>query len=345
MRTEDYNFEVPEHLVAQHPAEHRSDSRMLVYYRDSKKIEDRMFRELPELLNDKYHLVFNNSRVISSRIAVTKESTGHKGELLILKLEDANHAIALTDKSKKYKTGEKIVLPTEEGKHLVCVVEEEIDSLKKRLYCEEPVFTVEYLNKYGTIPLPPYIKKDVDEDDKIRYQTIYSKPYGSAAAPTAGLHFDEEVFSQLKKKGVNHTYVTLHVGLGTFQPIYSDTIEGHQIHQEEYEITKDEECELNDAIAAGKILLPVGTTSLRTIESNFENGKFNAGQFATRLYITPGYKLKAAGALFTNFHTPKSSLAVLVSAITGYDEFIRIYNHAVKQEYRFFSYGDCMLIL
>lgn len=345
MRTEDYNFEVPEHLVAQHPAEHRSDSRMLVYYRDSKKIEDRMFRELSELLNDKYHLIFNNSRVISSRIAVTKESTGHKGELLILKLEDANHAIALTDKSKKYKTGEKIVLPAEEGKHLVCIVEEEIDSLKKRLYCEEPVFTVEYLNKYGTIPLPPYIKKDVDEDDKIRYQTIYSKTYGSAAAPTAGLHFDEEVFSQLKKKGVNHTYVTLHVGLGTFQPIYSDTIEGHQIHQEEYEITKDEECELNEAIAAGKILLPVGTTSLRTIESNFENGKFNAGQFATRLYITPGYKLKAAGALFTNFHTPKSSLAVLVSAITGYDEFIRIYNHAVKQEYRFFSYGDCMLIL
>lgn len=345
MLTEDYNFEIPEHLVAQHPATHRSDSKMLVYYRDSKKIEDRMFKDLPEILNDKYHLVFNNSRVISSRLAVTKESTGHKGELLILKLEDENHAVALTDKSKKYKTGERIVLPSENGKHLVCVVEEEIDSLKKRLYCDEAIFTVDYLNKYGTIPLPPYIKKDVDDDDKIRYQTIYSKPYGSAAAPTAGLHFDEKIFSQLKDKGIEHTYVTLHVGLGTFQPIYSDTIEGHQIHQEEYEITKDEECELNSAVSAGKILLPVGTTSLRTIESNFENGKFNAGKFATRLYITPGYKLKAAGALFTNFHTPKSSLAVLVSAITGYDEFIKIYNHAVKKEYRFFSYGDCMLIL
>lgn len=345
MQTEDYNFEVPEHLIAQHPAEHRSDSRMLVYHRDGKKIEDRMFKDLPEIINSKYHLVFNNSRVICSRLVVTKESTGHKGELLILKLEDENHALALTDKSKKYKTGEKIILPGGNDKRITCVVEEEIDSLKKRLYCEEPVFTVEYLNKYGTIPLPPYIKKDVDDNDKIRYQTIYSKPYGSAAAPTAGLHFDNEIFSRLKNAGVNHTYVTLHVGLGTFQPIYSDTIEGHKIHQEEYEITEDEARELNDAVAAGKILLPVGTTSLRTIESNFNDGKFSAGHFATQLYITPGYKLKAAGALFTNFHTPKSSLAVLVSAITGYEEFREIYKHAVENEYRFFSYGDCMLIL
>ena len=344
MQTEDYNFEVPEHLIAQHPAAHRSDSKMLVYYRDSKKIEDRMFKDLPEILDNKYHLVFNNSRVISSRLAVVKESTGHKGELLILKLEDANHAVALTDKSKKYKKGERIILPCDDKK-LVCVVEEEIDTLKKRLYCEDAIFTVEYLNKYGTIPLPPYIKKDVDDDDKIRYQTIYSKPYGSAAAPTAGLHFDEKVFSELQAKGVNHTYVTLHVGLGTFQPIYSDTIEAHQIHQEEYEISENEALELNEALSSGKILLPVGTTSLRTIESNFDNGSFKSGHFATRLYITPGYELKAAGALFTNFHTPKSSLAVLVSAITGYDEFKRIYNHAIKEEYRFFSYGDCMLIL
>ncbi len=344
MQTEDYNFEVPEHLIAQHPAAHRSDSKMLVYYRDSKKIEDRMFKDLPEILDNKYHLVFNNSRVISSRLAVVKESTGHKGELLILKLEDANHAVALTDKSKKYKKGERIILPCDDKK-LVCVVEEEIDTLKKRLYCEDAIFTVEYLNKYGTIPLPPYIKKDVDDDDKIRYQTIYSKPYGSAAAPTAGLHFDEKVFSELQAKGVNHTYVTLHVGLGTFQPIYSDTIEAHQIHQEEYEISENEARELNEALSSGKILLPVGTTSLRTIESNFDNGSFKSGHFATRLYITPGYELKAAGALFTNFHTPKSSLAVLVSAITGYDEFKRIYNHAIKEEYRFFSYGDCMLIL
>ena len=344
MQTEDYNFEVPEHLIAQHPVAHRSDSKMLVYYRDSKKIEDRMFKDLPEILDNKYHLVFNNSRVISSRLAVVKESTGHKGELLILKLEDANHAVALTDKSKKYKKGERIILPCDDKK-LVCVVEEEIDTLKKRLYCEDAIFTVEYLNKYGTIPLPPYIKKDVDDDDKIRYQTIYSKPYGSAAAPTAGLHFDEKVFSELQAKGVNHTYVTLHVGLGTFQPIYSDTIEAHQIHQEEYEISENEARELNEALSSGKILLPVGTTSLRTIESNFDNGSFKSGHFATRLYITPGYELKAAGALFTNFHTPKSSLAVLVSAITGYDEFKRIYNHAIKEEYRFFSYGDCMLIL
>ncbi|MCH5150666.1 MAG: tRNA preQ1(34) S-adenosylmethionine ribosyltransferase-isomerase QueA [Spirochaetales bacterium] len=345
MLTEEYNFEVPEYLIAQHPAKHRSDSRMLVYYRDSKKIEDRMFRELPEIINSKYHLVFNNSRVICSRLAVTKESTGHKGELLILKLEDENHAIALTDKSKKYRTGEKIILPSENNERIVCVVEEEIDSLKKRLFCERPIFTVEYLNKYGAIPLPPYIKKSADDDDKIRYQTIYSKPYGSAAAPTAGLHFDEELFLRLKSAGVNYTYVTLHVGLGTFQPIYSDTIEEHKIHQEEYEITEDEACKLNEAVAAGKILLPVGTTSLRTIESNFDNGKFTAGHFATQLYITPGYKLKSAGALFTNFHTPKSSLAVLVSAITGYKEFTQIYTHAVKEEYRFFSYGDCMLIL
>lgn len=345
MLTEDYNFEVPDHLIAQHPTERRSDSRMLVYYRNSKKIEDRLFRELPEILNSKYHLVFNNSRVICSRLAVAKESTGHKGELLILKLEDENHAVALTDKSKKYKTGEKILLPGDNGKRIVCVVEKEIDSLKKLLFCEEPIFTIEYLNKYGTIPLPPYIKKIVDDDDKIRYQTIYSKPYGSAAAPTAGLHFDEETFLRLKNANVNYTYVTLHVGLGTFQPIYSDTIEEHKIHQEEYEITEDEARELNEAVSAGKILLPVGTTSLRTIESNFTNGKFTAGHFATQLYITPGYELKSAGALFTNFHTPKSSLAVLVSAITGYEEFMEMYKHAVKEEYRFFSYGDCMLIL
>lgn len=345
MKTDEYDFTVPEHLIAQKPAKQRSDSRMLVYYREDKRIEDHQVTDLPEILNKEYHLVFNNSKVIPSRLTIRKRENGREGELLILKILDEQRVIALTDKNKKYKPGEEIVLPYSEGEELVCGVVREVDPLRREFYCERPIFTIDYLNKYGKIPLPPYIRKIPDEEDKVRYQTIYSQAYGSAAAPTAGLHFDKKIFSVLDQREISYSYVTLHVGLGTFQPIYADTIEAHQIHEEEYEMTAEETNILNRALISGKKILPVGTTSLRTLESNFNGVEFSKGKSKTHLYITPGYTLKIAGGLFTNFHTPKSSLAVLVSAITGFDEFKRIYSHAIEKEYRFFSYGDCMLIL
>lgn len=341
MRTDDFDFEVPERLIAQNPAEKRSDAKMLVYFRDTGKIVDSKIMNITDYINKDYHLVFNNSRVIPSRIIIKKNDNNREGELLILKIIDDKNIIAITDKNKKYKLGYSIILP--DG--TLCKVTEEIDNLKRKFTSDKPIFTIDYLNKYGRMPLPPYIRKIPDLNDNERYQTTFSKSYGSAAAPTAGLHFDEIIFNNLENNGINYSFVSLHVGLGTFQPIYATEISEHKIHEEEYDVSEIVASDINDAIKSGKKILPIGTTSLRTIESAYKDGMIVSGTNSTRLYITPGYKLSVASGLFTNFHTPKSSLAVLVASIVGYDNFKKIYNHAIENEYRFFSYGDCMLIL
>jgi S-adenosylmethionine:tRNA ribosyltransferase-isomerase len=342
MKTEIFNFIIPDHLIAQTPKANRSDSRLLVYRRDSDEIIDSFTRDIGNFLDENCFLVFNNSRVIPARIKVTKKENNREGEFLTLRLIDKNNIEVLTDKTKKYGLNTKVIMP--DGTE--AVVTGEPDGLVKLIHSDKDIFDTGYFERYGAVPLPPYIKKGIaDEFDRDRYQTIYKKYYGSAAAPTAGLHFDDRIFGSLSQKNIGYGFVSLHVGLGTFQPIYAENIEEHRIHKEEYSIDCDEAVRINDAIAKKKKIIPVGTTSLRTLETAFSNGQIREGKGVSDIYIYPPYEFKVAGGLFTNFHTPKSSLAVLVSSMVGVEKLLSIYRYAVKKEYRFFSYGDAMLIL
>jgi S-adenosylmethionine:tRNA ribosyltransferase-isomerase len=344
MKSEIFNFHIPEELIAQAPLETRSASRLLVYERSKDLITDTYFKNITEYLSENDFLVFNNSKVMPARLSVIKKSNGRQGEFLILKIIDGYRAEVIADKSKKYKESDEIILPENKS----AFIEKNIDEMIKIIRCNEAIFTPQYLEINGRMPLPPYIRDGKDnESDKKRYQTYYAEVYGSAAAPTAGLHFDENIFNALAKKKIEYAYVSLHVGLGTFQPIYTENIENHKIHTEEYEILPDESEKIYDALKNKKRIIPVGTTSLRTLESAFDSEKnmIIPGLNKTSLYIFPGYNFKIAGGLITNFHTPKSSLAVLVAAMIGVEKLLEIYKHAVEKKYRFFSYGDAMLIL
>jgi S-adenosylmethionine:tRNA ribosyltransferase-isomerase len=344
MKSEIFNFHIPENLIAQKPAEERSNSRLLVYERKKDLLTDSAFKDLTDFLSSDDFLVFNNSKVIPSRFSITKKENKRSGEILILKIIDEHSLEIITDKSRKYPVGTVIIF--QDGNE--AVIEKEIDDQVKVLRSDNPLFSLEYIEKYGNIPLPPYINKGkADINDRVRYQTTYAKDYGSAAAPTAGLHFDNFTFNLLNEKKIDYSFVSLNVGLGTFQPIYTEEIEDHKIHTEEYLIDKIDADKINTAVKNNKRVIPVGTTSLRTIESAFdpENNKVISGKNSTDIYIYPGYEFKITGGLVTNFHTPKSSLAVLVSALVGVEKLLEIYDHAVKKEYRFFSYGDAMLIL
>ncbi|MCG8572808.1 MAG: tRNA preQ1(34) S-adenosylmethionine ribosyltransferase-isomerase QueA [Spirochaetes bacterium] len=341
MKTDFFDFDIPQELIAQKPAAQRSDSRLLVYYRQENKIIDSQVKNITDFLDKDYFLVFNNSKVVPSRMMVKKKETQRPGEFLVLKIRDPFLIEVITDKSKKYKTGTEVVLPD----HTVCVVCEELDQFTRLIKVDQPLFTIDYFNQYGLIPLPPYINKIPDQEDRERYQTVYSKLYGSAAAPTAGLHFDEKIFQNLADQQIGHAFISLHVGLGTFQPIYADNIYDHKIHAEDFIISEDNADKINQAIAKGRKIIPVGTTSLRTLETVIQDKKIQPGEGTSELYIHPGYEFKIASGLFTNFHTPKSSLMVLVSTIVGLEKIHEIYQHAINKKYRFFSYGDAMLIL
>ncbi len=341
MLIDNFNYDIPDHLIAQNPSNKRSDSKLLVYYKDKDIIVDSQVKNITDFIDSSNFMVFNNSKVMPSRLKIMKSDNNREGELLVLKIVDSSTIIGLTDKSKKYKPGSVILLPG----NVRCVVKEDIDSVNKMIVADEPVFTYGYFEANGMLPLPPYIRKTPGTSDYERYQTVYSKEYGSAAAPTAGLHFDDDVFASLKSKSIDYTFVSLHVGLGTFMPIYTDNIEDHKIHEEEFSVSTESARLINEALKNGKKIIPVGTTSLRTLESAFVDGGIAAGDRKTSLYIYPGYKFKIASGIFTNFHTPKSSLAVLVSTFTGVDKLREIYDYAVQKEYRFFSYGDAMLII
>ncbi len=342
MKTELLNFNVPESLIAQSPSKKRSDSRLLVYNRITDKIIDSYTKNFVTFLNDEHFLIFNNSRVIPARMMINKKDNNRSGEILILKIIDPYQAEVLTDRAKKYSVGTILIFPDKNE----CYIKEDIDHGIKILCSDHPMFTIEYIEKYGHVPLPPYIKKkNPDKKDKERYQTVFSKYYGSAAAPTAGLHFDKRIFKTLDDNNIKYAFISLHVGLGTFQPIYAPNIEDHKIHKEEYYIEKKEANKINKAISDNKKIIPVGTTSLRTLETAFNNGKIQYGAGLSNLYIHPPYHFKIINGLITNFHTPKSSLAVLVSSLIGVDKLLEIYHYAIKKEYRFFSYGDAMLII
>lgn len=333
----DYHLEPSK--IAQHPSEKRDHSKLLRVDKLAKKYPiDHMFYELPNLLSTGDVLVVNNTKVIPARLFGTKLSTGAHIELLLLDEIEKNVYNALTKPAKKIDVGDDILLSDTFKMHCIDVKE---DGIRVYQLIYDGIL-IEHLESLGKLPLPPYVKELNDDE---RYQTIYAKHSGSSAAPTAGLHFTEDIFDALKQKGIEIIEITLHVGLGTFKPVQMDDITKHHMHEETYVITNDAAKKLNDAKRVGKRIIAVGTTSLRTLESNINNNTFHEGTFQTSIFIYPGYTFKAIDGLITNFHLPKSTLLMLVSAITERKYMLSCYQYAIDHDYRFFSFGDAMLIL
>ncbi|WP_271629111.1 tRNA preQ1(34) S-adenosylmethionine ribosyltransferase-isomerase QueA [Caldicellulosiruptor sp. DIB 104C] len=337
----DFHYDLPDELIAQKPVEPRDSSRLMVILPDG-TIEHRIFRDIVEYLNEGDCLVLNNSKVIPARLIGQREDTGSFIEFLLVKRLDINTWEVMTRPGKKARKGRKFVFGNGELKAEVLHVNQEEGTRIVRFYYEG-VFE-EVLEKLGKIPLPPYIKEELD--DLSRYQTVYSKVPGSAAAPTAGLHFTEELLSKISKKGVEILYVTLHVGLGTFKPVKVENIEEHKMHEEYYEISEDVAERINEAKRLGKRVIAVGTTSCRVLESAaVEKGVVRAQKGWTDIFIYPGYEFKILDGLVTNFHLPDTTLMMLVCAFGGYERIMNAYKVAVEERYRFFSFGDAMLIL
>lgn len=343
MQLSDFDYELPAELIAQSPAEQRNKSRLLRIDAQG-QCHDHQFTDLLQFLKPHDLLVFNNTKVIKARLFGQK-NTGGKVEVLIERLLDENRALAHIRASKSPKVNTNIVFA--EGRFTAEVVARE-DALFELVFSEA---LLPLLDQYGQTPLPPYITHTPDSEDDKRYQTVYARTPGAVAAPTAGLHFDDELLSQLDKQGINTAFVTLHVGAGTFQPVRVDDIKDHVMHAEWYEVPPEVVEAIQAARAAGGRVIAVGTTSVRALESAAQfGGTINdlrcpiAHQGDTRLFITPGYQFKVVDALITNFHLPQSTLLMLVSALMGLDNMKKTYKHAIKQEYRFFSYGDSMFI-
>lgn len=338
-KTHDFYFDLPKELIAQSPAAVRTDSRLLMYNRADKSIEDGYFPDIKKILRPGDILVRNNTRVIPARIYGEREGTGGKMEFLLLKRIDATHYEALVKPGRRAKEG-LVYKVSDELSVRIC---EENDAKGRNIELIYDGVLEEILDRVGNMPLPPYITKKLE--DKNMYQTVYAKYNGSAAAPTAGLHFTNELLKELDEMGVIIVDVLLHVGLGTFRPVEVENLAEHHMHSEYYEITEDAANTINQARAKGGRIFAVGTTSCRTLESSSTpDGKVVAGKGWTEIFITPGYKFKAVDALITNFHLPESTLIMLVSAIMGKDEAMRAYEHAIKEKYRFFSFGDSMCI-
>ena len=336
----DYYYDLPKELIAQDPLLKRSDSRLMTLDKKTGKVEHKHFYDIIDYLNPGDCLVLNNTKVIPARLLGTRKDTGAVIELLLLKRLDANTWECLAKPGKKAKIGQII----EFGNGLLTAEVIDIVDEGSRVvrFTYEGIFE-EILDKLGEMPLPPYITHKLE--DKNRYQTVYAKFEGSAAAPTAGLHFTEELLDAIKKKGIKIVFVTLHVGLGTFRPVKEDNILDHHMHTEFYQVTKEAADEINLAKSNGGRIICVGTTSCRTIESVAdENGKIIPGSGDTGIFIYPGYKFKALDCLITNFHLPESTLIMLVSALAGRENVLNAYNIAVNEKYRFFSFGDAMFI-
>ena len=340
MRVEDYNYDLPQELIAQTPLKDRSSSKLLVLDKLTGKIEDKHFFDIIDLLDENDCLVFNDTKVIPSRIYGKKSDTGANIEVLLLKELEDNTWEALTRPAKRIHLGTKVVF----GDNLLVAECIGLGEDGKRVFkMEYEGIFLEVLDKIGEMPLPPYIHEKLVEQD--RYQTVYAKDYGSAAAPTAGLHFTKEILEKLKEKNIQTEYVTLHVGLGTFRPVMVDNIEDHVMHSEFYKMSKETAERLNVAKENGKRIISVGTTSTRTLESIYNKyGKFVECAENTNIFIYPPYEFKAIDALITNFHLPKSTLIMLVSALASKEMILSTYNEAVKERYRFFSFGDAMIV-
>lgn len=340
MKTSDFYYELPKELIAQTPVEPRDSSRLMVLNRETGEIEHRHFYDILDYLNEGDLLVCNDSRVLPARIFGVKE-TGARVEFLLLKQISGNRWETLCKPGKKAREGAEFIFGDGIMKAKIAGVTEDGNRIVD-FDCNENFFAA--LDKIGQMPLPPYITEELK--DRERYQTVYSHELGSAAAPTAGLHFTEELMEKLMAKGVNIAYVTLHVGLGTFRPVKVDDVTKHKMHSEHYEIPDETARLINQTKQNGKRVIAVGTTSCRTLESVASfYGEIKPCEGFTDIFIYPGYEFKVLDGLITNFHLPESTLIMLVSAFAGYDNIMNAYKTAVKEKYRFFSFGDCMCIL
>lgn len=340
MNTSDFYYDLPEELIAQTPAEPRDSSRLLVYHRQDETVEHKVFRDIIDYLNPGDALVVNDTRVIPARLYGKKQSTGREVEFLLLNQLSKDTWEVIMRPGKKLRIGDRVEFAEDLQAEILEKKEDGVTSVK--FYFEglfEPL-----LERYGNMPLPPYITKRLE--DRQRYQTVYAKENGSAAAPTAGLHFTPELMEKIRKKGIDIIPVLLHVGLGTFRPVKVDNVENHKMHSEYYSISADSARRINETRRRGGRIIAVGTTSVRTLESVAdEDGSIKEQSGNTEIFIYPGYRFKCVDALITNFHLPESTLLMLISAFMGKEQALGLYRLAVQERYRFFSFGDAMLIL
>ncbi|EOK45424.1 S-adenosylmethionine:tRNA ribosyltransferase-isomerase [Enterococcus faecalis EnGen0062] len=341
LSTEDFDFDLPEELIAQTPLKDRASSRLLVVNKETGDMEEKHFHDILDELQPGDALVMNNTRVLPARLYGEKPETGGHLEVLLLTNTEGDTWETLIKPAKRAKVGTEIQFG--DGR-LKAVVKEELEHGGRIIEFKYDGIFLEILESLGEMPLPPYIKERLDDPD--RYQTVYAEENGSAAAPTAGLHFTKELLEEIKAKGVHLVYLTLHVGLGTFRPVSVDNIEEHHMHSEFYRLTEEAAKQLNEVRQAGGRIVAVGTTSIRTLETigTKFNGEIQADSGWTDIFITPGYQFKVVEAFSTNFHLPKSTLVMLVSAFAGKDLTLAAYQHAIEEKYRFFSFGDAMFI-
>ena len=348
MHINDFDYELPKELIAQTPSETRDGCRLMVVHRRDGSVEHRHFYDILEYLRPDDCLILNNSKVLPARLFGVKEGTGAKIEFLLIKRIQGDTWETMVRPGKRLKIGDSVSF-SEEKLFKATVKDYGEDGTRIVEFRYEGIF-MERLEELGEMPLPPYIERDNNSEDKDRYQTVYCKEDGSVAAPTAGLHFTEELLEKVRDMGVKIAYVTLHVGLGTFRPVKVENIEEHHMHFEEYYISEEAADTINNTILAGGRIVSVGTTSTRTVESaaafDETTGKWlvQAGSGSTGIFIYPGYEFKIIRSLITNFHLPKSTLLMLISALYNREDILRVYEIAVKEQYRFFSYGDAMFI-
>ncbi|MCK5125401.1 MAG: tRNA preQ1(34) S-adenosylmethionine ribosyltransferase-isomerase QueA [candidate division Zixibacteria bacterium] len=341
MKLSDFHYDLPGELIAQHPADQRSHSRMLVLNRKEHSINDCHFYDLPDFIDENYFIVVNDSKVFKARL-LGQRATGAKVKVLLVRRLENGNWIALLKPSARIHKGEKILIDSEN----YITAEDDPGEPGREISFVSPNSENHIISTYGKLPLPPYIKRDADEVDDNRYQTVYAQNTGSVAAPTAGLHFDEKTLARLAEKKIAIEQLTLHVGPGTFKSVTTDRIEDHTIDPEFANISETTAGNINEARKSGKKLLAVGTTCIRTLEAISESdGNLRACNEMVNTFIYPPYKFKAVDALITNFHLPDTSLMMLISAFYGREFLLEAYRHAVAEKYRFYSYGDCMLIL
>lgn len=348
MRIDEFDYELPKELIAQTPAEQRDGCRMMVLDRKTGAIEHRHFYDVLDYLNEGDCLVLNDSRVIPARMYGIKESTGAHIELLLIKRIEGDRWESLVKPGKRLRPGDTVVLDDKRlfKAHILGTYDE--NNGTRLIEFEYEGIFMERLEEIGSMPLPPYIERAAEDDDKEMYQTVYSRIDGSVAAPTAGLHFTKELLAKAEEKGVRIAYVTLHVGIGTFRPVKVENVEEHKMHFEECQVSEEAAEIVNDTIEKGGRIISVGTTSTRTLESaavmTDAGFRLKAGEYSTGIFIYPGYSFKLVDALITNFHLPKSTLLMLISALYDREKILEAYEEAVREKYRFFSYGDAMLI-
>ena len=334
MKLSDFDFDLPNSLIAQYPSERRIDSRLLVVEDD---FIDATFSQLGEFLKPKDLLILNDTKVIPARLFGRKESGG-KVEILVERLINDFQALVMIKASRAPKIGSYIVLENDKQVKVI----DKASGLYKLSFGSNSILTL--LNEIGHVPLPPYIERIDEKEDFVRYQTVYAKNDGAIAAPTAGLHFDEPLLSNLNIYGVDHAFVTLHVGVGTFQPVKVEDIKDHQMHSEYFEVCQETVDKIVTTKANGGRIVAVGTTAVRTLESIALQGELSSAKGDTDIFIYPGFEFRLVDAMITNFHLPKSSLLMLVSAFIGIEKMFQIYQYAIEEKYRFFSYGDAMLL-